>query len=184
MSSRQSASFATPPTRPCRCPTPRSGSSPAGATSATAASPCSGATGEGVNRDLRLVPHPVGVNAEFYAFCAAGELRFQRCDECGRWRHPPRFRCGACGSAAWSWERASGRGRLFSWALTHRAIDPAYGDELPYVVAVVELDEGPRLVGNLHGVAPADLALDLPVAAEFEPVADAVALVHFRPARP
>ena len=134
--------------------------------------------------ELRLVPHPVGLNAEFYAHCAAGELRFQRCGACGTWRHPPRYRCAACGSGEWSWERSSGRGRVFSWTVTHRAVDPAYEDELPYAVVVVELDEGPRLVGNLRGgLTPAELRLELPVEVEFEPVADGIALTHFRPSR-
>lgn len=131
--------------------------------------------------EMRVVPRPVGLNAEFYAHCARGELRFQRCGACGTWRHPPRYRCGACGSADWSWERSSGAGRVFSWTVTHQALDPAYADELPYAVVVVELDEGPRLVGNLRGLAPSDLRLDLPVVVEFEPVADEVALTHFRP---
>jgi uncharacterized OB-fold protein len=136
-----------------------------------------------MKHEMRLVPHPVGLNAEFYAHCAAGELRFQRCGACGTWRHPPRYRCGACGSGDWSWERSTGRGRVFSWTVTHQALDPAYGDELPYAVVVVELDEGPRLVGNLRGLAPADLELGRAVEVEFEPVADAIALTHFRPSR-
>jgi uncharacterized OB-fold protein len=137
-----------------------------------------------VKPELRLVPRPVGLNAEFYAHCAAGELRFQRCGACGTWRHPPRYRCAGCGSSEWSWERSTGRGRVFSWTVTHRAVDPAYEDELPYAVVVVELDEGPRLVGNLRGgLTPGELRLDLPVEVEFEPVADGIALTHFRPSR-
>jgi uncharacterized OB-fold protein len=121
------------------------------------------------------------LNAEFYAHCAAGALHFQRCVTCGAWRHPPRYRCAACGSPQWSWERSTGRGRVFSWAITHRAIDPAYADELPYAVVVVELEEGPRLVGNLRGIAPSDLALDLPVEVEIERISDTIGLTHFRP---
>jgi uncharacterized OB-fold protein len=123
------------------------------------------------------------LNAEFYAHCAAGELRFQRCRACGAWRHPPRYRCAACGSGEWSWERSTGRGEVFSWTVTHQALDPAYADELPYAVVVVELEEGPRLVGNLRGLAPAGLELGLAVEVEFELVADEVALTHFRPSR-
>lgn len=131
--------------------------------------------------EMRIVPNPVGLNAEFYAHCARGELRFQRCGACGVWRHPPRFLCAACGSPEWTWERSSGRGRIFSWTVTHQALDPAFADELPYAVVVAELDEGPRLVGNLRGITPAELALDLPVEVEFEPVSDRVALTHFVP---
>jgi uncharacterized OB-fold protein len=128
----------------------------------------------------RLIPAPVGPNAEFYGFLARGELRLQRCAACGGWRHPPRHRCAACGSLDATWELASGRGRLFSWTVTHRAVDPAF--EPPYVIAVLELDEGPRLVGNTRGLALDDLALDLPMVVEIEPVSEAVGLLWFSPA--
>jgi uncharacterized OB-fold protein len=128
----------------------------------------------------RLLPAPVGLNAEFYGFLARGELRVQRCGVCGVWRHPPRHRCAACGSLDASWEPASGRGRLFSWTVTHRPVDPAF--EPPYVVAVLELEEGPRLVGNVRGLEPTELALDLPMVVEIEPASDTVGLLWFRPA--
>jgi uncharacterized OB-fold protein len=128
----------------------------------------------------RLLPSPVGPNAEFYAYLGRGELRLQRCAACGAWRHPPRHRCAACGALAATWERASGRGRVFTWTVTHRPVDPAF--ETPYAVVVVELDEGPRLVGNVRGIALSDLVLDLPVAVEIEPVSEAVGLLWFSPA--
>lgn len=129
---------------------------------------------------MPFIPQPVGLNAEFYAWCARGELRLQRCSACGVWRHPPRFLCAACGSGEWSWEPASGRGRVFSWTITHQALDPSW--EVPFAIVVAQLDEGPRLVGNLRGgVLPGDLRLDLPVAVVLEPVSDTVALTHFGP---
>ena len=128
----------------------------------------------------RLLPSPVGPNAEFYAFLGRGELRLQRCAVCGAWRHPPRHRCAACGALDATWERASGGGRVFTWTVTHRPVDPAF--ETPYAVVVVELDEGPRLVGNVRGIALSDLALDLPVVVEIEPVSEAVGLLWFSPA--
>lgn len=124
-------------------------------------------------------PQPVGLNAEFYAWCARGELRFQRCSSCGMWRHPPRFLCAACGSGDWTWERSAGRGRVFSWTVTHQQLDPAR--EVPYAVVVAEMDEGPRLVGNLRGIEPSELRLDLPVEVVFERVSETVALTHFGP---
>jgi uncharacterized OB-fold protein len=127
----------------------------------------------------RLLPSTVGLNGEFYAFLAAGELRLQRCAACSTWRHPPRIRCAHCGSRAVTWERASGRGHVFSWTVTHRAVDPAFTP--PYAILVVELEEGPRLVGNLRGLEPSELALDLPVVVEIEHASDAVGLLWFRP---
>jgi uncharacterized OB-fold protein len=116
--------------------------------------------------------------AEFYAACATGRLHFQRCADCGAWRHLPRHTCAACGSAAYTFEPASGRGRVFSWTVTHQA--PFPGLPTPFVVAVVETDEGVRLAAGLRGVAPAELRLDLPVVAELVPVSDAAAVPFFR----
>jgi uncharacterized protein len=127
----------------------------------------------------RMLPAPIGPTAELYAFWARGELRLQRCAACNEWRHPPRHRCAACGSPDVRWDLASGRGRVFSWTITHRAVDPAF--EPPYAIVVVQLEEGPRLVGNLAGIEPTELRLDLPVVVALERFSEAIALVTFRP---
>ena len=128
----------------------------------------------------RLLPASDGLNGAFYKFLAQGELRLQRCTSCRAWRHPPRNRCAQCGSAEVAWEPVSGRGRVYSWTVTHRAVDPAFTP--PYAILVVELEEGPRLVGNLRGLEPSELALDLPVVTEIERATDDVGLLWFRPA--
>ena len=128
----------------------------------------------------RMIPDPIGLNAVLYAHWARGELRLQRCDDCSTWRHPPRYLCARCGSSRFTWARSEGRARVFSWTITHRAVDPAF--EPPYAIVVAELGEGPRLVGSLAGLDPAELALDRAVVVELEPVSDAIALVTFRPA--
>jgi uncharacterized OB-fold protein len=130
-----------------------------------------------VNKPL---PHPDGLNAEFYEYCAQRELRFQRC-ACGVWRHPPRVLCAACGSEQWEWAGASGRGRVFTWTVTHQALHPAYADDVPYALLVVEMDEGVRMVSTLRELDPADLALDLPVEVVFEPRSETITLPCFRP---
>ena len=79
----------------------------------------------------------------------------------------------ACGSDEWEWALATGRGQVYSWTITHRPLDPGFADEVPYAVLVVEMEEGPRLVGNLRGLAASGRS-------SFEPVAD-VALTQFRP---
>ncbi len=119
---------------------------------------------------------------EFYAQCASGRVCFQRCTACGTWRHQPRFECAACGSAAWEWQASSGRGHVFSWTVTHRAAHPAFASAVPFAVAVVEMEEGVRLVGGLRGLAPNELALDLPVEVVLEPLEDGLAVPFFRPA--
>jgi len=135
-----------------------------------------------VTSPSKPVPKPEGLNAEFYAHCARRELRFQRC-ECGVWRHPPRLLCAACGSDRWEWAAASGHGRVHTWTVTHQALHPAYADDVPYALLVVEMDEGVRMVATLRDLDPADLELDLPVEVAFEPRSETITLPCFTPSR-
>ncbi len=130
----------------------------------------------------RPLPSPVGLAADWYAHLARGELRFQHCTACGRWRHPPRHLCAECGSDRWTWDLATGRGILFSWTVTHQALHPGFADAVPYAIVVVELDEGVRVVSGVRGIEPTDLRLGLPLRAEIDRVDDAIGLVYFRPA--
>jgi uncharacterized OB-fold protein len=116
----------------------------------------------------RGVPRPDGLNGEFYAHARAGQLCFQRCDGCDAWRHPPRRRCPACGSDLYRWEASAGRGRLFSWTVTHHAFDPAFADRVPYVTGLVEMAEGPRVVALVDGDR-SELRLDRDVVVAFDP---------------
>ena len=128
-----------------------------------------------------LSPDMDDLAVQFYAECAKGALSFQRCRSCQTWRHLPRHGCGACGSTDWEWAPSSGRGRVFSWTVTHQA--PFPGLATPYVVAVIETDEGVRLAAGLRDVAIDELALDIPVEVEMVPVTETAAVPFFRPTR-
>ncbi|MFO0997004.1 MAG: Zn-ribbon domain-containing OB-fold protein [Alphaproteobacteria bacterium] len=128
------------------------------------------------------LPRRDGLNGEFYEYCARGELRFQRCSECGAWRHMPRYHCAKCGSERWSWERSSGKGTLYSWTVCHRAFHPGFADDVPYVVAIVELEEGPRIATQIVDRTPDELRLSMPVEVVFEPMVPGVVLPKFRAA--
>jgi uncharacterized OB-fold protein len=130
--------------------------------------------------DGRPQPKPSPETAGFWEGTRAGELRIQRCRTCGRASFPPAGGCPVCGSADVGAEVASGAGRIVSAVVSHL---PAPGREPPFVLAVVELEEGPHLLTNIVDVAPALDAVppDLPVALGFEPLGD-VALPVFRPA--
>ena len=127
----------------------------------------------------RFTPNPSGLSAEFYAYGARGELRFQRCTGCAAWRHLPRVTCARCGSDGYEWALSSGRGHVYTWTVTHQALLPAFADALPYVVAVIELEEGVRLVSGLRGIGAGELAPDLPVRVGFEKISDTVGLHYF-----
>ena len=128
----------------------------------------------------RPLPTLQGLAGEFYEWCRTGELRFQRCDACGAWRHVPREICARCGSAAWTWTPSSGRGRVFTWTVAARAMHPAFVGDAPYAPVVIEMDEGVRLVSSMVDTPPEDLRIDMPVVVVFEPVTPEVTLPKFR----
>jgi uncharacterized protein len=129
----------------------------------------------------RAVPQPTPETQPFWDGCAAGELRLPHCVPCGRPYYPPRLRCPRCGSSDIHWAAVSGRGRLHTYLINERA--PAPGWATPYAIAVIELDEGPRMMSNVVGL-PADpehLKLDMAVEVMFQ-TREGMALPQFRPA--
>ena len=118
--------------------------------------------------------------APFYEAARRGELRFQRCADCDAWRHYPRPACPACQSRRFAWERASGRGTIYTWTIVHGPTLPAFEASLPYNVVDVLLDEGIHFVSQVVDCPPEALRADLPVVAVFVPVDEAVTLVKFR----
>ncbi len=130
----------------------------------------------------RPLPPMRGAAGEFYRFCRRHELRFQRCTECGAWRHIPRDMCARCGSLSFEWAKSSGRGKVFSWTTVMQPALPQFADLVPYSPVVVEMEEGVRLVSWLTDVPPEALRLGLPVEVQFDDVTPEHTLVKFKPA--
>ncbi|MGH8013357.1 MAG: Zn-ribbon domain-containing OB-fold protein [Candidatus Binataceae bacterium] len=128
------------------------------------------------------LPRASGKAAEFYQFCKQHELRFQRCTECGTWRHIPRDMCAHCGSFEWEWARSSGHGKVFSWTVAMQPMMRQFADLVPYAAVIVELEEGVRMVSWVTGVKPDQLRLEMPVEVMFDDVTADVTLPKFRPA--
>jgi uncharacterized OB-fold protein len=132
---------------------------------------------------LLPLPPKLGFAGEFYDFLRKRELRFQRCADCGTWRHLPRDLCAKCSSPRWEWAKSSGRGKLFSWTTVAQPALPQFAAYVPYTAVIVEMDEGVRLVSWLTGVAPQDVALGMPLEVVFEDVTPDVTLHRFRRVR-
>jgi uncharacterized OB-fold protein len=128
------------------------------------------------------LPELEGFSGEFFGFCAAGELRFQRCSGCSAWRHMPRELCAECGSWDWTWEASSGRGKVFTWTVVGRALHPAFAGSEPYAPVVVELEEGVRLLSNVVDCPPEELEIGMSVEVVFDAVTPEVTLPRFRKA--
>lgn len=108
------------------------------------------------------------VNGGFWDGVDDGELRVQRCDACGELRYPPAPRCPRCLDAGWSWQPLSGRGEVLSFVVVHQRYHPAWADRVPYNVAIVQLDEGPRLISNVLPLSTADVAVGQRVRVVFD----------------
>jgi uncharacterized OB-fold protein len=125
---------------------------------------------------LSLTP----LNQVYWEALRAGHLDHQRCAACGKAWLPPREQCPGCLQESWVWETSKGRGRLISWVVYHVAPNPDFASKLPYNVALVELDEGPRLITNLvdleRGAPP---RIEAPVELEIQEEGG-LALARFR----
>ncbi len=132
-------------------------------------------------------PLPVAdpVTAPFWESVKAHAMRLQRCTGCGKWIFYPRGLCPHCFSDHLAWEPVAGTGVVHAFTIVHRHPSPAFNAEIPYVVALIELDEGARLLSNLVEVAPdpAEVRVGLPVEVVYDDVTAEVTLPKFRPRR-
>jgi uncharacterized OB-fold protein len=131
----------------------------------------------------RARPIPTPETQHFWDGTKAGELRLQRCDACDHVYFPPRPFCPACASRKVSVFPASGKATLYSYVINHRP--PAPGFTPPYAIAVVTLEEGPRMMTNIVDCpqTPEALVLDMPLKVTFEKLDDAITLPQFAPAK-
>lgn len=126
-----------------------------------------------------IPPTPTLDDQFFWDAIADGRLVFQRCRACGVVRHPPAPMCGECHALEWDAQESAGRGRVYTWIVSHHPTKP---DAEPRIVVLVELDEGTRFVANLLGVTADDVQNGMEVAVSIEEV-DGVVLPQFRPVR-
>jgi uncharacterized OB-fold protein len=130
----------------------------------------------------KAVPVPTPQTQPFWDACAAGELRLQRCAPCARFFFPPQPSCPHCRGRDLAWEPLSGRARLHTYLISHVPA-PGFEDEVPYAVAIVELEEGPRMMSNIVGIesTPQALVLDMDLEVTFARRGE-IAIPSFRPA--
>lgn len=125
-------------------------------------------------------PRPTPTEAPFYEGCARGELMLQQCQTCQRVLFYPRTHCDGCQSETLSWERASGAGTVASFTVVRRAVSTDF--EAPYVIALIDLDEGPRMMSHIVGIDPEAVSVGMPVTVDFAAWTEDITLPVFRPA--
>lgn len=130
----------------------------------------------------KLLPAITTLNAPYWDGLKRRELKMPKCNDCGKIWYPPSPFCPSCWSREFSWQQLSGRGKVSSWVVFHQAYFSSYKDDIPYNVAEVELEEGPRLLTNLVGIENEDIAMGLPVEIVYDDVTEDVTLAKFQPA--
>jgi uncharacterized OB-fold protein len=129
------------------------------------------------------VPVPDPDSAPFWEGCRRNTLLIQRCRSCDHAQFPPSSVCASCESRDIAWTEASGSGTVFSWIVVrHPVPKPVYANEVPYVVALIDLAEGVRMPSNVIGCAPEEIRAAMPVEVTFRRVTDDIVLPLFRPA--
>lgn len=118
-------------------------------------------------------------NRAFWEGCRQGELRVQKCSNCGHIRHLSPA-CPQCLKAEHEWVAASGRGTVYSWIVVHQRYNRNFEEDLPYNVTIVELDEGPRMVTSLVDVENQDIKAGTPVEVVFDRVTEEITLPKFK----
>jgi uncharacterized OB-fold protein len=131
----------------------------------------------------RALPKPTPETQPYWDGAREGRLMLPWCLDCAQPHFHPRAICPHCGGGRLEWRQASGRGRLHTYVINHKPA-PGFEDRVPYVIAVVALEEGPRMMANLLTAGPptpAALSIDMKLRVVFEAVSDRITLPQFRP---
>ena len=132
--------------------------------------------------ELRFdLPTPDPDTQEFWDAARDGRLLIRRCSACGRPHFYPRPFCPYCWSDDVAWEQASGRATLYTWSVVHVNDLPPFPERVPYVAAIVDLDEGPRMMTNVVDCEFDDLAVGMALEVTFREETDDITLPVFRP---
>lgn len=128
----------------------------------------------------RPAPFPDPDSTEYWSAAHDGRLVIQQCERCGSRQLYPRDRCLECRGTV-EWVEASGRGTIYSFTVIRQNYSRPFRDQIPYAVALVDLEEGPRVMTNVVGCDPDTLRIGMPVHAVFEAVSEQAGIALFRP---
>ena len=127
------------------------------------------------------LPTIVGETLSYWEACRRDELLIQWCNCCNQYQFYPRGICANCWSGDIRWVKASGRGTVWTYTVTYQNRSPGFSEEVPYVLALVELEEGVKMFTNIVECEPRDVRIGMPVEVIFVKATDQVSIPYFRP---
>lgn len=125
------------------------------------------------------LPEILPENRTFWEGCKRHELLIQKCAKCSKYRFFPSPYCPDCMSDSVEWVISSGRGKIYSFTIQYRAPSEVFKEDIPYAIAIIELEEGVRMMGTLTGCNLQDLAVGMPVHVIFDDVTERISLPRF-----
>ncbi len=128
------------------------------------------------------LPTIVGETQPYWESCRRGQLLIQKCDRCQEYQFYPRGICANCWSESVKWVQASGRGAVWTYTVTYQNRTPGFDQDVPYALALVELEEGVKMFTNIVECNPREVYIGMPVEVTFVRATDRVTVPYFRPA--
>lgn len=139
---------------------------------------------EKIDHSGKNFPRPTAETENYWRGCHNHELWVQKCTDCNRHQFYPRMFCTSCMSPKITWVRASGKGKVASFTIVRRAVSNAYVSEIPYFVALIQLDEGPTMMSNVVQCDPEQVFIGMAVKVVFEDWSEKVSIPKFSPVSP
>ena len=128
------------------------------------------------------IPRPYQDTEPYWDAAKEKRLVLQQCKDCGKHQFYPRGVCSHCLGSALDWVESRGRGKVHTFTVCHRAPHPGFAADLPFVIAVIELEEGVRMMSNIVGCDPKTVHIDMAVKVVFDPATPEITLPKFEPA--
>lgn len=130
------------------------------------------------------LPEITPLTQPFWEAAKRHELHLQKCNRCRNYQWYPRYLCSHCGSRNMEWKKVSGKGRVYSFTIIRQVVanSPAFQRDIPFVVALIELNEGPRMYSNVIGCKPEDVRVGMNVEVVFDDITNDISLPKFKPA--
>ena len=127
------------------------------------------------------LPSIVGETKAYWDSCRRGQLIIQKCAACDEYQFYPRGICANCWSEEIKWITASGKGTVWTYTVTYQNRTPGFAEDVPYVLALVELEEGVRMFTNIVECNPREVSIGMPVEVTFVKATDQITIPYFRP---
>jgi uncharacterized protein len=131
---------------------------------------------------MAVIPGMTELTAPYWNAAREGRLVVQECRSCGQLTHPPLPACPGCHATEPGWREVSGAGTVYTYTVVRHPTHFAFADQIPYVLALVELAEGPRLITGITGCPPDEVHVGMPVHVVFREVTEGTTLPYFEPA--